>query len=130
MCLVRHSFHLQLSDNGYITLRNPLRSNRPRSFPIATGSYTSRISRMVAPYWSDIDTRCGGDIWFRQVTLTPSNDLFTRIFIEVSSSGAGADFKPTSAFIVTWEGVMSQNRAPCRDQRVRKCPCLLHDSYK
>lgn len=73
---------------------------------------------MIAPYWSDIDTRCGGDIWYRQLLLQPDDDLSRRITLDVARSGAGANFRPKSAIIVTWEGVTPQNQAPCLDQRV------------
>ena len=73
---------------------------------------------MIAPYWSDVDTRCGGDIYYRQVKLEPGSDLFEKIQRDVSLTGLGADFKPTVAIIVTWEAVMSQNGNPCQDQRV------------
>ena len=73
---------------------------------------------MIAPYWSDVDTRCGGDIWYRQLLLEPDDDLSRRINFEVALSRAEADFRPKSAIIVTWEGVTPQNQLPCQDQRV------------
>ena len=73
---------------------------------------------MIAPYWSDIDTRCGGDIYYRQVERDSVRDggVFDRIREDVSH--AGYSFEPTSAVIVTWEGVTPQNVLPCKDQRV------------
>ena len=76
------------------------------------------MSHMVAPYWSDIDTRCGGDIWYRQVQLQVDDDLYSTIYDEVDNAGVVYDFKPTSAVIVTWEGVMCQSGASCLDTRV------------
>ena len=71
---------------------------------------------MIAPYWSDVDTRCGGDIYYRQVERVRDNGVFDRIQDDVSR--AGYSLEPTSAVVVTWEGVTSQNAMPCQDQRV------------
>lgn len=73
---------------------------------------------MIAPYWSDIDTRCGGNVWYRQVQLEPDHDLSRNIRREVAQSADGHDFTPKSAIIVTWAGVTPQNQVPCQDQRV------------
>lgn len=76
------------------------------------------MSKMIAPYWSDIDTRCGGDIWYRQVQLQVEDDLYYRIYFEVANAGVAHGFEPTLAVIVTWEGVSCQNGVPCLDKRV------------
>lgn len=73
---------------------------------------------MIAPYWSDVDTRCGGDIYYRQLKILPGSDISYEIQQEVALTGLGADFKPSALFIATWEGVMSTNDVPCTDQRV------------
>lgn len=83
-----------------------------------TGSHSSQMSRMVAPYWSDIDTRCGGDIWYRQVQLQVGDNLYSRIYDEVANAGVAHVFRPTSAVIVTWEEVTCQNGISCLDTRV------------
>ena len=116
---------MQLSDNGYVTMKAPLRSNLPRSFPISSGAYTSRISRMIAVYWSDIDTRCGGDIWYRQVSLKPEDELSKNISLDIAKSEKEPHFTPKSAIIVTWERVTSQNQYPCNDQRVSQLQTLI-----
>lgn len=73
---------------------------------------------MIAPYWSDIDTRCGGDIWYRQVQLESHHDLSRTIKHEVAKSEKNPDFTPKSAIIVTWASVTPQNQEPCTDKRV------------
>ena len=72
---------------------------------------------MVAPYWSDVDTRCGGDIYYRHMKVLPG-DLYDDIKEDVNRTGLGDEFKASSVFIVTWEGVMCTNDVPCTDQRV------------
>lgn len=126
--------NLQLSDNGYITFQEPLTSNKPKPFPIKVGMEIAKGARMVAPYWSDVDTRCGGDIYYHQDRLDPTNVLYYIINYEVAYTGQGADFWPTSALIVTWEGVTCTNNVPCNDQRVSQFPhyliTLTHGIYK
>ena len=111
-------FPSQLSDNGYLTFQYPLSSNKPKSFPIKVGMEVAKRARMIAPYWSDVDTRCGGDVYYRQMKLFPGPDLYNTIQAEVGLTGLGADFKPSSVLIVTWEGVTCTNDVPCTDQRV------------
>lgn len=96
----------------------PLTSNKPKPFPIKVGMEIAKRAMMVAPYWSDVDTRCGGDIYYRQMKVLPGSDLYYDIQEEVALTGLGADFKPSSVFIMTWEGVMCTNDVPCTDQRV------------
>ena len=111
---------LQLSDNGYITFKVPVLSNSPKPFPVSTGSNSVKSARMIAPYWSDVDTRCGGDIYYREVQLESSSDPIVKyIQEEVALTGVGANFSPKHAFIVTWEKVKAQTGNPCHDTRVR-----------
>ena len=68
---------------------------------------------MIAPYWSDIDTRCGrcrrdpARVCYRQLSLTPGSDLYKKIQNEVALFNKTDDstFKPTSVVIVTWKAV-------------------------
>ena len=73
---------------------------------------------MVAPYWSDIDTRCGGDIYYRQEDLALGHPLIYIIKHEVNLTGIASDFEAMSAVIVTWEGVMCTSDIGCTDPRV------------
>ena len=79
---------------------------------------TAKRAMMIAPYWSDVDTRCGGNIYYRQLKVFPGSDLYKDLQKEVGYTGLEADFKPSSAMIVTWEGVTTTNDVPCTDQRV------------
>ena len=58
---------------------------------------------MIAPYWSDVDIRCAGEIFYRQVKLEPDNELTLKIQQDVAQSGNA--FTPTSAVVVTWEKI-------------------------
>ena len=108
---------LQISDNGYVTVNRPLLSTLPKPFPITKGSHISQKSVMIAPYWSDIDTRCGGanpgHIYYRQLSLIPGSDLSKKIQDDIEY---GDSYEPTSVVIVTWEAVTPSN---CGDKRVK-----------
>lgn len=108
---------LQISDNGYVTLNTPMLSTFPQPFPIKSGAYRLRISTMIAPYWSDVDTRCRGPhdqgrrhVYYRQLRVFPGSDLYNKIQKEVSNVNVtDTIFKPTSVLIVTWNRVKSSD---------------------
>lgn len=109
-------FFLQISDNGYVTLDAPVLSTFPKSFPITSGSYRAQKSTMIAPYWSDVDTRCGrprdpARIDYRQLYVLQGSDLYNEIQRDVSlvAGPKGVVFNPTSVVIVTWEAVRSSD---------------------
>lgn len=75
---------------------------------------------MIAPYWSDVDTRCGGPrdpahVYYRQLSVIPDTDLYKQIQEEVALvlEPHDADFKPTSVVIVTWVAVKPSD---CHDE--------------
>lgn len=69
---------------------------------------------MIAPYWSNVDTRCGGGhIYYRQLNLIPGSDLSKKIHNDIARSGYDI-FLPTSVVIVTWKEVTPS----CGDDRV------------
>ena len=81
---------------------------------------------MVAPYWSDVDTRCGGYVWYREVNdlINSEQNLFVNIYVKVRDAGIAQDFLATSAVVVTWEGVTCQNGIPCENELVSQSQSL------
>ena len=69
----------------------------PSAFPLGSNK------RLVAPYWSDIDTRNGGDVWYREstnITLLQMVSLeIRRVFPEHYK------FQAFWIFIATWDNV-------------------------
>ncbi|CAG2215760.1 unnamed protein product [Mytilus edulis] len=51
---------LIVNTNGVISFLGPMSTYTPSPFPLGSNK------RLVAPYWADIDTRNGGDIWYRK----------------------------------------------------------------
>ncbi|RNA00948.1 sushi domain-containing 2-like [Brachionus plicatilis] len=84
---------LFINTNGLISFGNGISSFTPAPFPLI-----EVIG--VAPFWNDIDTTKGGDIFYR--TVSDLNTL-NQIGADVRSSfNAFANFRPSWALIVTW----------------------------
>lgn len=82
-----------INTNGLISFSAGISSFNPIPFPL-------REVIGVAPFWNDIDTQNGGDIFYRQVT--DSNTL-NQIGSDIRSSfSAFANFRPSWALVVTW----------------------------
>ncbi|KAG0718545.1 Nidogen-1 [Chionoecetes opilio] len=63
---------------------------------------------IIAPFYSDVDARKAGTIWYRE---TSDTGTMSRSKTEVQQYfSSAADFSPTSAFIVTWDGVGPYNQ--------------------
>ena len=82
-----------VNTNGLISFVTGISSFKPVPFPLY-----NVIG--VAPFWNDIDTRKGGDIFYRQVF--DSNTL-NQIGSDIRSSFSAFDnFRPSWALVVTW----------------------------
>ncbi|XP_061173563.1 fibropellin-1-like [Saccostrea echinata] len=87
----------KVNNNGDVTFETPLRQYTSQPFPI-NGSH-----RIIAPFWTDIDTRQGGKLWYRTTTdtavlergTTKINSFFPDIL----------NFTATWMMIITWEDV-------------------------
>lgn len=99
---------LQITTNGIISFRVPLRTFTPQPFP--------NDIVMISPFWADADTRQSseappgsltyndiGHIWYRQDF---SESLLARAAEQITDAFPSlSTFKPTSLFIVTWDKV-------------------------
>lgn len=65
---------------------------------------------MIAPYWADVDTRNGGQVYFRQST---SLELFQRATNDVKRHFPNQfpSFQASWVFIATWQNVTRFRRA-------------------
>lgn len=89
-------FLCQVYVNGYITVGGSGGSICPQTFP------TSGIG-IVAPFWSDADTRNGAGIVFARVT----SDIcaLSRARTDIRASTGNSAFSPNLLLIVTWSDV-------------------------
>lgn len=89
--------HLQVNNNGDITFAKPLRQYTSNRFPI-NGSH-----KIIAPFWTDIDTINGGSLWYRTTTnksvLQRGSNETRALFPEFT------DFSASWMMIVTWDDV-------------------------
>lgn len=54
---------------------------------------------VIAPFWSDIDMRFGGNIYHKEINET---DVFTSINLDVKKRCPGLNYRTEWAYIVTW----------------------------
>lgn len=96
------SYHLQVSTNGYISFERAFTESRRNHF-----NYTF----ILAPFWSDIDTFCAGEVVYTTYTRNEHQQGVNSLLDDVSSflreSGEAA-----SEFIATWMLVVQWNEVP------------------
>ena len=67
------------------------------------GALLFRSSGIIAPFWSDVDTRGIGNITYRENTSAP---LLNRTRWEIQRAFKNSsNFEPASLFIATWDSV-------------------------
>ena len=86
----------QVYVNGYITVGGSGGSICPQAFP------TSGIG-IVAPFWSDVDTRNGAGIVFARVTTDIC--VLSRARTDMRASTGNSAFSPDWLLVVTWNDV-------------------------
>ncbi|XP_054720525.1 nidogen-2-like [Uloborus diversus] len=89
-----------VNDNGFLSFLTEVPSFFNAQFPL---TYP-----IIAPLYSDVDTRGSGRVYYRE---TQASELLERATRDIRShfSNAGS-FQPRSLFIVTWEEVGHYNR--------------------
>lgn len=88
---------LQVNTNGDLTFLSALSTFTPSPFPY------QQNTQIVAVYWCDIDTRKGGDIWYRETTdpvlLQKASTEIHTVFPQQSG------FNASWIFVTTWSKV-------------------------
>lgn len=86
-----------MNTNGAISFEEKLSTYTPSAFPL------SGNKKIVAPYWCDIDTLNGGDVWYyetnNQKELFNATDDIQKIFPEQKN------FRAAWVFVATWDNV-------------------------
>lgn len=87
----------QVNTNGDLTFLSALSTFTPSPFPY------QQNTQIVAVYWGDIDTRKGGDIWYRETTdpvlLQKASAEIHTVFPQQSG------FNASWIFVTTWSKV-------------------------
>jgi len=87
----------QINDNGVISFESHYNVRTPLSFPL------SGNSKIIAPYWADVDISGTGNIYYRQTT-DPS--LLARATIEIRAAfPMSHNITITNLLIATWDKV-------------------------
>lgn len=87
----------QVNTNGVISFLVQVSQYTPKTFPLDGNR------RLVAPFWADVDTRKGGDVFYRETTdpnlLQQATDHVTSTYVDQQN------FRATWLFIATWNEV-------------------------
>ncbi len=103
---VLHYLSLQVGNNGIFSFGEPLLENSPSEFPTLQAS--TYYAYIVAPFWSDIDTRLNGSV--RWQVYSPDSDdedvLISRVeeFINIEL-GQDSITNANWMLVATWVGV-------------------------
>lgn len=100
----------QVNNNGDVTFGSPLSQYTSQAFPI-NGSH-----KIIAPFWTDIDTRKGGYLWYRTTTnhtvLQRGTNKIHTLFPELHN------FSAALMMVITWEDVAAYG---CSDSGILTC---------
>ena len=103
-------FILQVGENGFISFRQGHFFSRPQLLPSA--SIAVRDALMVAPYWSNVDIRLQGRIYYRLIEagrITEDLDMallnFVSGFIAAKQNDTAANFSATTMLVAQWRDV-------------------------
>ncbi|XP_056187494.1 sushi, nidogen and EGF-like domain-containing protein 1 [Falco biarmicus] len=86
---------LYVNNNGVVSFGTGVPEFTPEPFPLPGHR------PFVAPYWADVDTRLGGDVFYRQ---SQEPELLARLTRDLTPAVTSSDPtpKPTWAFVATW----------------------------
>ncbi|XP_013384884.2 uncharacterized protein LOC106154891 [Lingula anatina] len=92
---------LYVNTNGAISFLQPIRQFTPAPFPLHNSW------RMVAPFWTDVDTRRNsGRVFYREVTSATDPGLMQRVDVIIHIAFPGfRNLTATWAFVATWNNV-------------------------
>ena len=101
---------MQVNENGLFSFNEPFSFSHPNQFP--TDNIYSRLSNVVAPFWSDNDIRKNGtvryvDINIRDLTHDHENHiLVSDVLAHLRKTGTtGKEFQPTWMIVAQWDKV-------------------------
>ncbi|XP_063272925.1 sushi, nidogen and EGF-like domain-containing protein 1 isoform X3 [Prinia subflava] len=89
---------LYVNNNGVVSFGTMVPEFTPQPFPLLGNR------PFVAPYWADVDTRLGGDVFYRQ---SRDPQLLARLAQDLAPAVPPGDPppQPTWAFVATWDRV-------------------------
>ena len=105
---------MQVNENGLFSFNKPFFFSHPNQFP--TDNIYSRLSNVVAPFWSDNDIRKNGTIRYVDIDirypLNSMHDHEKHLVSEVlarlrktGTTGTEQEFQPTWMIVAQWDKV-------------------------
>ncbi len=96
--------HVQVGTNGIISFGAPFQHWSPNPFP--TTDYWTRTSYVVAPYWSDVDTRMEGTVCYEyhEADLIEDTTTIDRVSTFIREN-TGTDFSGLWMLVAEWNSV-------------------------
>ena len=101
-----YKFILQISTNGIFSFGQECLQDSPLPFP--SSDATIYFSHLVAPYWSNIDTRLDGHVNYEVHTMgerSTFNDYLGRVSSLINSEEDDPDFIGSWMIVATWDNV-------------------------
>lgn len=101
---------MQVADNGFISFGQGFLFSQPVLLPSTIDAIRNAL--IVAPYWSDIDVRLQGSIYYRLIEAgrtTGASDMallnFVSGFIAAKQTNLAANFSATTMLVAQWKDV-------------------------
>uniref|UniRef100_A0A3P8PFK3 NIDO domain-containing protein n=1 Tax=Astatotilapia calliptera TaxID=8154 RepID=A0A3P8PFK3_ASTCA len=83
---------IYVNHNGHLTFTGPLRDFTSQRFP-------QRIRDIIAPFWTDLDNRGNGQIYYKQYT---SGSVLQQATRDINQYFPGLNFNANWVFVATW----------------------------
>ena len=107
-------FYMQVNENGLFSFNKPFFFSHPNQFP--TDNVYSRLSNVVAPFWSDNDIRKNGTVRYVDIDirypLNLTQDHEKHVISEVlahlketGTTGTEQEFRPKWMIVAQWDKV-------------------------
>uniref|UniRef100_A0ABM5ERY7 NIDO domain-containing protein n=1 Tax=Pogona vitticeps TaxID=103695 RepID=A0ABM5ERY7_9SAUR len=87
---------LYVNNNGVVSFSNPVPEYTPEPIPL------DDKKPFVAPYWGDVNTDLGGEVYYRETT---NPEELEHISQDINQYYPDSHFKADWAFIATWDKV-------------------------
>ena len=97
------SEHVQVNSNGYLSFGRSVTSSTPYLFP-KSEDYTY----MVAPFWTNQDTRLEGEVSFEAHNASRSDQLLRQVSNYINNNIENS-FSGTWMVVAEWNGVPKDN---------------------
>ena len=97
--------HIQVSTEGVISFGEEFPYSEPAEFPTQVAN--TRFKYIVAPYWSNIDTRLDGQVWYethQSGSSAVSNQVLNRVGAFITNQ-TGVDFTGNWMLVAMWDSV-------------------------